>query len=201
MYMFLALIIAYLLGSINSAILTGRLWKNIDIRDYGSGNAGATNVLRTLGKTAAIVVLIVDALKGVISVVIGRYIAGDMGTLLAGFGAVVGHNYPVYFGFKGGKGILTSAAVIFMVDWKIGLILLIVSIGIMSVTKYVSLGSVVGALLYPILVAAFYPGNIQYIIFALCLGLLAIYRHKANISRLLNGTESKLGAKVKVKEE
>lgn len=198
MNMVLAFIAAYLIGSINSAILVGRLWKNIDIRDYGSGNAGATNVLRTLGKWAAVVVLVVDISKGIIGIIIGGYIAGDLGALVAGLGAVLGHNFPLYFGFKGGKGILTSTAVIFMIDWKMGLILLVIAIVIMAVTRYVSLGSMVGAGLYPAVVLIFDRRGIEYIIFACCIGLLAIYRHKANIVRLLNGTESKLGSKKKV---
>ncbi|WHH59866.1 glycerol-3-phosphate 1-O-acyltransferase PlsY [Petroclostridium sp. X23] len=194
----LAAIISYLLGSINSSILVGRLWANVDIRNYGSGNAGATNTLRTLGKSAAVVVLLGDVLKGVIGVIIGKYIAGDLGMLAAGVACVLGHNFPVYFGFKGGKGILTSAAVVFMVNWKIGLILLLLVIAIIAITRYVSLGSIIGAGLYPVVVFLMDNRGSEFIIFAFCIAVLAVYRHKENIKRLFEGTESKIGSKVKV---
>ena len=196
----ISFVVAYLLGSINSAILVGRVFKNIDIREHGSGNAGATNVLRTIGKTAAIIVLVVDVLKGIVSVVLGIYLGGFHGSLVAGLGAVIGHNFPLYFGFKGGKGILTSAGVLFMIDWKVALIFTVIAIGIMAITRYVSLGSIIGAGMYPIIILIFYRADIWYVIFAICLGGLAIYRHKANIERLLSGTESKLG-KTKTKDK
>lgn len=197
MKIFLSIVISYLLGSINSAILVGRLWANIDIRNYGSGNAGATNTLRTLGKLAAAVVLVIDVLKGIVGVALGRYFAGDIGALTAGIACVLGHNFPVYFGFKGGKGILTSAAVIFMLNWKIGIILTILVLVIIIVTRYVSLGSIIGASLYPMAVLLFDKRGIEYIVFAFCIAVLAVYRHKTNIKRLLNGTESKLEQKLK----
>ncbi len=189
-------VIAYLLGSINSSILTGKLFGIKDIREHGSGNAGATNTLRTLGKRAAAVTLLGDVLKGVIAIIISRIIGdGVLCTYAAGLFVVLGHNFPVFFGFKGGKGILTSIAVIYMTDWRIGIILTVVSIGIMAVTKYVSLGSVVGAILFPVLVAVFHPGDFVILTFAVILGLLAVIRHRANIKRLINGTENKLGTK------
>jgi glycerol-3-phosphate acyltransferase PlsY len=193
-----AFIIAYLLGSINSAILVGRLSRNIDIRKHGSGNAGATNVLRTIGKKAAILVLIVDVLKGIVGVLIGANIAGDNGMLLAGAGAIIGHNYPLYFGFKGGKGILTSAAVIFMLNWKMGIVLLIIALIIMTITRYVSLGSIIASAIYPIAVILIDRKSTTYAIFSIFVAILAIYRHKSNIIKLLSGTESKLGSKSKV---
>ncbi|MDK2810238.1 MAG: acyl phosphate:glycerol-3-phosphate acyltransferase [Petroclostridium sp.] len=198
MKILLAVLISYLLGSINSSILVGRLWANIDIRKYGSGNAGATNTLRTLGKSAAAVVLIGDVLKGIIGVIIGRYLAGEMGALTAGIACVLGHNFPIYFGFKGGKGILTSAGVIFMINWKIGLVLAVLVLLIIAITRYVSLGSIIGASLYPVVVLLFDRRGIEHIIFAVWIAVLAVYRHKTNIKRLLDGTESKLGSKVKV---
>ena len=193
MQFIISFVVAYLLGSINSAILVGRVFKNIDIREHGSGNAGATNVLRTLGKTAALIVLVVDVLKGVISVIIGAYLGDFNGSLVAGLGAVIGHNFPVYFSFKGGKGILTSAGVLFMIDWQVALIVMVIVIAIMAITRYVSLGSIIGSALYAMIILVFHWADIWYVTFAICLGGLAIYRHKANITRLLNGTESKLG--------
>ena len=194
-----AAIIAYILGSVNTSIIVGKI-KGIDIRQHGSGNAGATNTLRTLGKSSAVMVLVGDILKGVLGVLIGMYLDPEFGKYVAGVAAVLGHNYPVFFGFKGGKGILTSAAVIFMIDWKMGLTLLAIALAIMAVTRYVSLGSVVGSLLFPIIVVVFYKGQntfYQYLTFATIIAVLAIYRHKANIQRLMNGTESKLGSKNK----
>ena len=193
MNIILAGLISYLLGSINSSILVGKLWRNVDIRQHGSGNAGATNTLRTLGKSAAAVVLVGDVLKGIISVIIGTMLSGEIGALVAGFACVLGHNFPIYFGFKGGKGILTSAAVAFMIDWKIGFILLIMAILVIAITRYVSLGSIIGVGFYPIFVWIRNPEQVVYIIFAFCIAILAIYRHKSNIQRLLKGTESKLG--------
>ncbi|NLY43888.1 MAG: glycerol-3-phosphate 1-O-acyltransferase PlsY [Clostridiaceae bacterium] len=193
----LSVLIAYLLGSVNSSIIISKLWANTDIRKHGSGNAGATNTLRTLGKTAAAVVVIGDVLKGVVSVIIGWYLAGEIGGLAAGIASVLGHNYPLYFGFKGGKGILTSAGVVMMIHWKIGVLLVVIVLLIIAITRYVSLGSVIGAFLYPLFVYFMYNNKIEYMIFSLCLAALAVYRHKGNIKRLLNGTELKLGTKVK----
>ncbi len=195
MYILLAFIIAYLLGSINSAILVGRLWKNIDIREYGSGNAGFTNILRTLGKLAAAVVLVFDVFKGVIGILIGSIIAGSIGGLVAGIAAVLGHNFPVFFGFKGGKGVLTSIAVATFINWKVGLLLIVIALTIMIATRYISLGSLIGALLYPFLVYLMDKRGVEYIIFAIFISALAIYRHKENIGRLLSGKESKVGEK------
>jgi glycerol-3-phosphate acyltransferase PlsY len=172
------------------------LLKNVDIRKLGSGNAGMTNVLRNFGKGYAVLVIVGDALKGVIAVLIGRYIAGnEIGAMCAGFAAIVGHNWPIFFQFKGGKGILTSAVVILMVTPKIGLVVIGISILIMVLTGYVSLGSVIGCILYPVLVIIKNPHDLELIVFAIALGLLAIFRHKGNIKRLMTGTESKFGKK------
>ena len=202
-YYILAAVIAYLLGSINSSILVGRIFGVKDIRKHGSGNAGTTNTLRTVGKKAAALVLLGDVAKGVIAVLVARYCAQPLGvdpqllTLVAALFVVVGHNYPIYFGFKGGKGIATSAAVIFVLDWRIGLIVTLVSLAVMVVSRYVSLGSIIGSILFPLTVMTFYPKDWIYFGFAVLLGLLAIIRHKANIIRLFQGTESKLGEKKK----
>ncbi len=188
-------VVAYLLGSINSSIIVGKLFGIKDIRKHGSGNAGATNTLRTLGKRAALFTVLGDALKGVLAILVSYLIGdGELCTYAAGLGVVLGHNFPVFFGFKGGKGILTSIAVIYMVDWRIGIILTVISIGIMAISKYVSLGSVIGAILYPVLTVIFHLGNLSMIIFAVIMGALAVIRHRANIKRLLSGTENKLGA-------
>lgn len=197
----LAGVIGYLLGSINTSIIVGRLY-GIDIRKHGSGNAGATNTLRTLGKKATAFVALGDLLKGFGACLIGMLLTGDVenvgqiGLMAGGLGAILGHNWPLYFGFKGGKGILTSLAVVLMMDWRIAVILLVVFVIVVAATRYVSLGSIIGSALFPLVAAIpyFNQGKV-FILFALCLGFLAVIRHRTNIERILKGTESRLGAK------
>ncbi len=197
----LAGVIGYLLGSINTSIIVGRFY-GIDIRKHGSGNAGATNTLRTLGKKATVFVALGDLLKGIAACLIGMLLtgnvenAGQLGLMAGGLGAVVGHNWPLYFGFKGGKGVLTSFAVVLMMDWRIALLLLGVFIIVVAVTRYVSLGSVIGSALFPLVAAIpYFEKSKVFVLFALCLGFLAVIRHRTNIERLLKGTESRFGAK------
>ena len=196
-------LIGYLLGSISTSILVGKLIGKIDIREHGSGNAGATNTLRVLGKKAAIFVVLGDALKGALSIGIAKIICvsfsvdNNLPLYFAGFFAVIGHNFPLYFGFKGGKGVLTSIITILTLDWKIGLIALIFALLIMATTQYVSLGSCLGAILVMILALVLRWDDVYFIILCLVLGILVIVKHKSNIKRLLNGTESKLGSKAK----
>lgn len=187
-------VIGYLLGSANTSLIVGKFY-GMDVRKHGSGNAGATNTLRTLGKTAAALVGIGDVLKGVIACLMGQLITGDAsGLMLGGMGAIAGHNWPLYFGFKGGKGIFTSFAVALMMDWKIGLILLGIFVILVAVTRYVSLGSVAGSALFPVFGLIFNKGT-QFVFFAFILAALAVYRHRGNIERLVRGTEAKLGSK------
>lgn len=191
----LSLIIGYLLGSINASIIISKL-RGDDIRRHGSGNAGATNTLRTYGKGIAAVVTLFDVLKGIAAVLIARYILkSEEAALCAGLGAVLGHNFPLYFGFKGGKGILTSFAVILMLSPLSALCALAVAIVLMAVTRYVSLGSVMAAVCVPIFTLIFEKGNGKVFALMLALALLAIFRHRGNIMRLIKGTERKLGEK------
>jgi len=186
----------YALGSVNSSVIIGRIY-GIDIRNEGSKNAGLTNALRVLGKKAAVMVLAGDILKGVIAVLLGSLVsrwAGSLGqyfSVAAGTFAVIGHNWPVYFKFKGGKGILTTATVIFMLDWRIGLVVLVLFVLVVALSKYVSLGSITGAFAVPLFAFAF-GHDLVFICFMLFLSALAIFRHKANINRLMNGKENKL---------
>ena len=196
----LTFLIGYLLGSVNTSLIVGKFYK-VDVRQHGSGNAGMTNTLRTLGKLPAIFVIIGDVLKGVLACIIGNIILTDaveihdsFGAMVGGIGAILGHNWPVYFGFIGGKGVLTAFAVIMTTKPLIGLILLAFFILIVLITRYVSLGSIVAAMLFPA-VSFFMEKEFIYIIFAGLIGLLVITRHKSNIERLINGKESKLGAK------
>lgn len=215
------LLVGYLLGSVNGSIIVGRCM-GIDIRSQGSKNAGATNALRVLGKKAAALVFLFDFFKAVLAVLLARFAAGWMlslgvlqesnaadfslyGQYLAGLGAVLGHNFPLYFHFKGGKGILASWGVIMILDYRIAIALVIVFILVVWATRYVSLASITSAILYPLFVIAFNAGNLQpgtayYIALSLIISILAVYRHRANIARLTSGRESKLGAKKDKKE-
>ncbi len=190
-------IIAYLLGSINTAIILSAL-KGKDIRKEGSGNAGATNTLRVMGKKAAALVALFDGLKGVVAVLIARLVCSLMGEgapdayYFSALFVMLGHVYPLYFSFKGGKGVMTTIAVIFMLDWRIGLILFGVCIAIMLISRYVSLGSCIGAAMFPVLVAIFHTADTLFIVIAVLIGALAVFKHRTNIVRLIKGTESKL---------
>ncbi len=206
----LVFVVSYLTGSINSAIIVGKIIGGDDIRSHGSGNAGATNALRTYGKAAALYVTLGDCLKSAVSCIIAIVVANvfeygaDTSAILlyvAGFGAVLGHNFPVFFGFKGGKGILVSITALMFADWKIALLVFVISIAVMAITKYVSLGSVLGAVLFIVFGLVFRTDNIPYIVYTIVMASLAIYRHRANIVRLIKGTESKLGQKKKTEAE
>lgn len=193
-FLILAAIVGYLLGSLNSSLIVGRFY-GTDVRKHGSGNAGTTNTLRTLGKKAALFVLIGDMLKGILAYIIGYYMSGQpIGGMVGGLAAIAGHNWPVYFGFKGGRGVLTSLAVLLMIDWKIALLLLGVFIIVVAITRYVSLGSIIGGALFPVISLIFGRETVN-IIFSAIIGILIIILHHDNIKRLLSGTESKLGAK------
>ena len=198
-------VVAYLIGSINSSIVISKAVMGKDIRESGSGNAGATNMLRTMGKKYAIITLVIDILKGVVALLLAmlaiKFGAYAVSMYIAGVAVVVGHNFPVFFGFKGGKGVATSLGVILLLDWKIGLITLVIALAIMAVSKYVSLGSVMAALVFVIIqivvMIATDSFDITRFICVVILGGLLIIRHRANIKRLLNGTENKLGSKKK----
>lgn len=187
------LIIAYLLGSINTSIIVSKIMIGDDIRNHGSGNAGATNTLRTVGKKGAIFVVLGDILKAVIAVLIAKLISASPNAVyIAGLGAVIGHNFPLYFRFKGGKGIIVSTVAILFADPILGLITMAVAILIMAVSRYVSLGSILGAVLFVALALVFRNDNAEFIVFGIMLAFLAIYMHRSNIARLLAGNENKL---------
>jgi glycerol-3-phosphate acyltransferase PlsY len=198
---FAALASGYLLGSLNTAVIVGKIYGK-DIRSHGSRSAGLTNTLRVLGKSAAAFVLAGDILKGVIACFIGLRLgvyvhsgeAVDCVSLLAaGAGAVIGHNWPAYFGFKGGKGALTAAAVLFMFDWVMALICLGVFATIVALTRYVSLGTISAAMFF--VAISFIPvfgHSLYFHIFGFLMALIIIFKHKGNIQRLLSGTENKL---------
>ena len=215
---------AYLLGSINTSIILSKTFFGQDIRTSGSGNAGATNMLRTHGKKMAVATLIGDVLKGVIAVLIAVFVdkaiisAIDAATIstfesrfllgslkyIAGIFAVLGHDFPVYFSFKGGKGVATSLGVMLTLNWQVGLIVVALAITVMATSRYVSLGSIIAAAVYPFVLFTFMiaggekiANNITYLFMAVFLGVLLIVKHSSNITRLKNGTENKLFSKKK----
>ncbi len=193
-------IVAYLIGSINFSILLSKLVGGKDIRKSGSGNAGATNMLRTYGKKMGIITLLLDVLKGIAVILICRLVhVGSEWEYISAVCVVLGHNFPLYFGFKGGKGVATSLGAALMLDWKVGLVVAVIAIGIMAITRYVSLGSIVGGIIYIIahLISMYIFNEFNLIILTcvIVMGGLLVARHHANIKRLLTGVESKLGAK------
>jgi acyl phosphate:glycerol-3-phosphate acyltransferase len=193
----IAIAVSYLLGSISFSILFARWLRKIDIRDHGSGNAGATNTLRVLGKGPAIAVFLLDIAKGSAAVLIGLWLgdsSNDWVSVVCGLAAIAGHNWPVYFRFKGGKGIATTVGALVIWAFVPTLIAGIVAILVIVFTRYVSLGSMFFAVLLPIL---FYLFGLDeaYIWGALAVAILAVARHRKNIVKLMNGTENKLGSK------
>ncbi|HBG4116252.1 TPA: glycerol-3-phosphate 1-O-acyltransferase PlsY [Clostridioides difficile] len=192
-------VVAYLLGNISTSYIVAKRIAGVDIRTQGSGNAGSTNVLRTLGKRAGAMTFLGDVLKGVMAVLISEFAARlvVIDTLLAGYLAVIcvvaGHNWPAVLGFRGGKGVATSLGAMLAVNPVITLMCLAVFILVVAITKYVSLGSVVGIGCSPIFMIM--VKNKAGLIVALFLTASVIYNHRANIKRLLNGTERKIGQK------
>lgn len=198
--------ICYLLGSISSSIIVGKCFGLGDIRKHGSGNAGATNTLRVLGKKAAIFTVLGDVLKTVIAVLTARLLAtfidgrlSEISVYISSFCIAIGHNYPAYFRFKGGKGVLTSGVIIIMLNPLIGTVTVLCALTIMAITKYVSLGSIIAGIIYPVWIIIYYTDDIAKIIFSLILGGMLVIRHSSNIKRLISGTESKLGEKKEIK--
>lgn len=204
-------IIAYLIGSVNFSIIISKKMAGFDVREKGSGNAGTTNMLRSVGKKAAAITLICDILKGVVAIVIAIIIGNIFKNLdrelllqIAGISVVIGHTFPVFFGFKGGKGVATSLGVLLMSNWQIGLICLVFALVLMALTKMVSLGSCGAAVLFPVLtlfINQHYTvltegknGNV-YFIYSVILAIIVLYNHRENIKRILNGTENKLSFK------
>lgn len=195
-------VIAYFIGSISFSVILSRKFAGFDVRDKGSKNAGATNVLRTVGKKVAALTLVCDMLKGVISIVIA-IIAGKIWTdadmeilkYLAGFFAILGHTFPIFFEFRGGKGVATALGVLITLNWKIGLICLIFALIIISFTKMVSVGSILSAVLYPILTVFMGEASFGAIIISIFIALFVIFNHRENLKRIKNGTENKLSFK------
>ena len=186
-------IIAYAIGSINFSVLISKKMAGFDVREKGSGNAGSTNMLRSVGKKAAALTLLCDILKGVVAIlialIVGKIIKNvDRAVLvqIAGILVVVGHTFPIFFEFKGGKGVATSLGVIMMINWKIGLICLVFALAIMAFSRMVSMGSVGAAILFPVLTLFIntnfivQASGMKYFIFSVILAAIVIFNHRAN---------------------
>ncbi len=198
-------IIAYLIGSVNFSVIISKRVAGFDVREKGSGNAGTTNMLRSVGKGAAAITLICDILKGVVAIGIAMLLGSiipnvDKALLvqIAGIFVIIGHTFPVFFKFKGGKGIATSLGILLMINWQIGLICLVFALVLMALTRMVSLGSVAAAILYPVLtlfITEHYlvPGS--YLIFSIIVAVIVLFNHRSNIKRILTGTENKISFK------
>ena len=224
LFLILSLAAGYLLGSVNTAIVISKIFYKDDIRKYGSGNAGMTNMLRTFGGKAAIGVLVGDMLKTVIAIFIGGVLFGfgyinafsmgynsgymmfmGIGTYTAGLAAVLGHIFPVYYGFRGGKGVLVSATMALVLSPILFLIMFAIFAALVAMTKYVSLGSVTSAIAYPLLVYGFFsmyemtaPPTI--LLVTILVACIIVFAHKENLKRISNRTERQLSFKKKEKE-
>ena len=191
----ITLVCAYLMGSFSTSITVARLFYHQDIRKMGSGNAGATNTLRNYGVKKALLVMLGDSLKAILAMVLAKLLVGQDGVLYAGSMAVVGHIFPASYGLRGGKGVMSAAAMILFFDWRMFLVVLVIFAVVVVLTRYVSLASILCAAAYPVSMAVFYPGRWGYWSASIALAALVIGKHHANIRRLLHGQESKVGAK------
>lgn len=205
--------IAYLIGSVNFSILISKKVAGFDVREKGSGNAGTTNMLRSVGKGAAAITLILDILKGVVAIYAAilygnmvsklANIAVDNSILvqIAGIFVIIGHTFPIYFGFKGGKGVATALGILLTTNYQIGLICLVFAIILIALTRMVSVGSLAAAILFPVLTLFLAKENFivegNYIVYSIIIALIVIFNHRSNVKRLLNGTENKISLKKK----
>ena len=193
-YIIIAMI-AYLIGSINFSILISKKKAGYDIRKKGSGNAGTTNMLRNLGKKYAAITLVCDILKDTNKALLVQ---------IAAIAVVIGHTFPVFFGFKGGKGVATSLGILLMTNWQLGLICLVFALVLMALTRMVSLGSIAAAILFPVLTLFVGEGHYivestgignGYFVYSVVLAIIVLFNHRENIKRILNGSENKLSFK------
>ena len=200
-------LIAYAIGSVNFSVILSKKMAGFDVREKGSGNAGTTNMLRSVGKKAAAVTLICDILKGIVAIIIaivlGNIFNVENKSLLvqiAGIAVVVGHTFPIFFQFKGGKGVATSLGILLMSNWQIGLICLVFALVLMALTRMVSVGSCAAAVLFPILTLFIKDNYIvsegsSYFVYSIILAVIVLFNHRANIKRILNGTENRISFK------
>ncbi|WP_096434853.1 glycerol-3-phosphate 1-O-acyltransferase PlsY [Alteribacter populi] len=195
----LYVVAAYLLGSVSFSVIIAKKLKQVDIRQHGSGNAGATNTLRVLGIGPAIVVLLLDCLKGVVAVWGSLFLTGDpLVASASGLAAIVGHNWPIYYGFRGGKGVATTIGVLVSLVFLAALVSGIIAIISIVISRYVSLGSLLfisGTTILTIVFSTYYVYPTVYLYFLIVITALSFWRHRTNIARLVKGTENKIGQK------
>ena len=203
-------IVAYLIGSVNFSIIFSKKFAGFDVRDKGSGNAGTTNMLRSAGKGLAALTLICDIFKGLVAIGLA-YIIGKISSdsfpevvvQVAGIFTVLGHTFPVYFGFRGGKGVATSLGILLLINWQIGLICLVFALLIMIFTRTVSIGSIMAAVLFPVLTlfmvadesSHYIVKDGSYVVFGLIMAIIVIFNHRANLVRIMKGEENKVSFK------
>ncbi len=201
------IILGYLIGAIPFGFIVGRVTRGIDVRDYGSGSMGMTNVLRTVGTKAGAIVFVADLAKGAAAVGIAWAIfasAPNMfawGLVAGGAAAVIGHNWPVYIGFRGGRGVTTSFGALLVISWPVALICFAIFVIVVALSRYVSLGSLLGALAMLLIMIPFVLFNLEpfaYLVFGLVVVPIIIFRHRGNIQRLFSGTERKIGHKTEI---
>jgi len=191
LYLIISVILSYFIGNISPAILIAKA-SGVDIRSQGSGNAGSTNVLRVLGKKAAIATLAIDILKGVTAVLLGRYIGGQSVAVFCGVAVFIGHIWPLLFGFRGGKGIATGFGAIVSIEPILGLEIAVIALLGIVFSKRVAVGSVLAAAALPFLAYYMHP---DYLLWSSAMGVIAIFKHRQNIKRILHGEEAKITLK------
>ena len=192
----IAVLAGYLLGNLNGAIIASRVYAHEDVRKKGSGNAGLTNFVRSFGKSKALTVIFLDVGKTVAACLIGRlllepYGRGTDGAVAAAVAVSLGHDFPAFFGFRGGKGIVCGATVALMLDWRCFLVLCVIFFGTFALTRFISLSSILAAAGFSISFLIAYCGDLPLQLLTFFIGALAIYQHRGNIARLLSGTERK----------
>lgn len=191
----IAAVIGYLLGNFSTGLIIGRCFGKIDIREHGSGNAGTTNVLRTLGWFPSILTLVGDALKAVLASLIGKWLGGEIGMIVGGLFCIIGHNWPVFFHFRGGKGIASTLGMVIVCHHWWALALFLPWLAIVALTRYVSVASIAMSFIYPVITAVVFwnhPYGAAHIIAICVMAVSAVFSHRANISRLIHGNENRL---------
>ncbi len=201
-------LVGYLFGSINTSLLLSRFLYHDDIRKHSSGNAGMTNVMRTWGKGAAAATLLGDLIKTAIAVLLGGLYMGENGMYIAGFFAVIGHIWPCFFGFRGGKGVVAALGLILFTEPMVALVLALIFVCIVAATKFISLGSIMGVMLYPLILNRMYillhhTDGVPFIptVISFCLMVVVIIKHRENIRRLTKGQENKFSFKKSVRPQ
>ena len=206
-YNVITAIIAYLIGSVNFSVILSKKMAGFDVREKGSGNAGTANMLRSVGKKAAALTLICDVLKGVVAILIAMFIGWafkienqSLLVQIAGIAVVLGHTFPIFFGFKGGKGVATSLGILIMSNWQIGLICLVFGVLLIALTRMVSLGSCAAAVLFPVLTLFITDNYIVsqgsgYLIYSIILAVIVLFNHRSNIKRIMAGKENRISFK------